>query len=56
MKHRVLIVEDHHLLRRGLRAMVAALPDFDVIGEAKDGKEAVRQAVALQPDLILMDL
>ena len=56
MKHRVLIVEDHHLLRRGLRAMVAALPDFDVVGEAKDGKEAVRQAVALQPDLILMDL
>jgi DNA-binding NarL/FixJ family response regulator len=56
MKHRVLIVEDHHLLRRGLRAMVAALPDFDVIGEAKDGKEAIRQAVALQPDLILMDL
>jgi DNA-binding NarL/FixJ family response regulator len=56
MKHRVLIVEDHHLLRRGLRAMVAALPDFDVIGEAKDGKDAVRQAVALQPDLILMDL
>jgi DNA-binding NarL/FixJ family response regulator len=56
MKHRVLIVEDHHLLRQGLRAMVAALPDFDVIGEAKDGKDAVRQAVALQPDLILMDL
>lgn len=56
MKHRVLIVEDHHLLRQGLRAMVAALPDFDVIAEAKDGKEAIRQAVALQPDLILMDL
>ena len=56
MKHRVLIVEDHHLLRQGLRAMVAALPDFDVIAEAKDGKEAIRQAVSLQPDLILMDL
>ncbi|MEO8186403.1 MAG: response regulator transcription factor [Burkholderiaceae bacterium] len=56
MKHRVLIVEDHHLLRQGLRAMVAALPDFEVIAEAKDGKEAVWQAVALQPDLILMDL
>jgi DNA-binding NarL/FixJ family response regulator len=56
MKHRVLIVEDHHLLRQGLRAMVAALPDFDVVGEAKDGREAVRQAVALQPELILMDL
>jgi DNA-binding NarL/FixJ family response regulator len=56
MKHRVLIVEDHHLLRRGLRAMVVTLPDFDIVGEAKDGKEAIRQAVALQPDLILMDL
>jgi DNA-binding NarL/FixJ family response regulator len=56
MKHRVLIVEDHHLLRQGLCAMVGALSDFDVVGEAKDGKEAVRQAVALQPDLILMDL
>jgi DNA-binding NarL/FixJ family response regulator len=56
MKHRVLIVEDHHLLRQGLRAMVSALSDFDVVGEAKDGKEAVRQAVVLQPDLILMDL
>jgi DNA-binding NarL/FixJ family response regulator len=56
MKYRVLIVEDHHLLRQGLSAMVAALPDFEVMAEAKDGKEAVRQAVALQPDLILMDL
>jgi DNA-binding NarL/FixJ family response regulator len=56
MKHRVMIVEDHHLLREGLRAMVAALPDFEVIAEAKDGKEAVWHAVALQPDLILMDL
>jgi DNA-binding NarL/FixJ family response regulator len=56
MKHRVLIVEDHHLLRQGLCAMVAALPDFEVVGEARDGKEAVRQAVALQPELILMDL
>jgi DNA-binding NarL/FixJ family response regulator len=56
MKHRVLIVEDHHLLRQGLCAMVAALPDFAVVAEAKDGKEAVRQAISLQPDLILMDL
>lgn len=56
MKHRVMIVEDHHLLREGLRAMVAALPDFEVIAEAKDGKEAVWHAVESQPDLILMDL
>ena len=56
MKHRTLIVEDHNLLRQGLRSMVAALPDFEVVGEAREGKEAIRQALALQPDLILMDL
>jgi DNA-binding NarL/FixJ family response regulator len=56
MKHRTLIVEDHNLLRQGLRSMVGALPDFEVVGEAREGKEAIRQALALQPDLILMDL
>lgn len=56
MKHRILIVEDHNLLRQGLRSLVSTLPDFEVIGEARDGKEAVRQALALTPDLILMDL
>jgi DNA-binding NarL/FixJ family response regulator len=56
MKNRVLIVEDHHLLRQGLCSMVGALPDFTVLAEAKDGKEAVRQAITLQPDIVLMDL
>jgi DNA-binding NarL/FixJ family response regulator len=56
MKHRTLIVEDHNLLRQGLRSMVSGLPDFEVVGEAREGKEAIRQALALQPDLILMDL
>ena len=56
MKHRTLIVEDHNLLRQGLRSIVAALPDFEVVGEAREGKEAIRQAMTLQPDLILMDL
>lgn len=56
MKHRTLIVEDHNLLRQGLRSMVNALPDFEVVGEAREGKEAIRQALSLQPDLILMDL
>jgi DNA-binding NarL/FixJ family response regulator len=56
MKTRVLIVEDHHLLRQGLCSMVSALSDFTVVGEARDGKEAIRQAVALQPDIVLMDL
>ncbi len=56
MKKRVLIVEDHNLLRHGLRSLIATLPDFEVIGEARDGKEAVRQTVARQPDLVMMDL
>lgn len=56
MKKRILIVEDHNLLRQGLRSLVSNLPDFEVVGEARDGKEAIRQAVALTPDLVLMDL
>lgn len=56
MNNRVLVVEDHHLLRQGLCAMVSGLEDFTVVGEARDGKEAVRQALALEPDIVLMDL
>jgi DNA-binding NarL/FixJ family response regulator len=56
MKKRVLIAEDHNLLRQGLRSLVSTLPDFEVVGEARDGKEAIHQAVALKPELILMDL
>jgi DNA-binding NarL/FixJ family response regulator len=55
MKSRILIAEDHNLLRQGLRSLVSSLPDFEVVGEGRDGKEAVRQAIALTPDLILMD-
>lgn len=56
MKRRILIVEDHSLLRHGLRAIVSTLPDFEVVGEACDGKEAIRQCLALMPDLVMMDL
>ncbi len=56
MKKRMLIVEDHGLLRHGLRSLVSTLRDFEVVGEARDGKEAVRRALELAPDLILMDL
>ena len=56
MKSRILIAEDHNLLRQGLRSLVSSLPDFEVVGEGRDGKETVRQAIALTPDLILMDL
>jgi DNA-binding NarL/FixJ family response regulator len=55
-KFRLLIAEDHHLLRCGLKSMLGALGDYEVVGEAKDGKEACQQAIALTPDVILTDL
>ena len=56
MSHRILIVEDHPLLRHGLRALLSAQPDYLVVDEAVDGREAVNKTLALQPDLVLMDL
>jgi DNA-binding NarL/FixJ family response regulator len=56
VKYRLLIAEDHHLLRCGLRSMLSALGDYEVVGEARDGKEACQQAIALRPDVILTDL
>ncbi|HRJ40423.1 MAG TPA: response regulator transcription factor [Caldilineaceae bacterium] len=53
---RVLIVDDHGIVRKGTRALLERIPDFTVLGEASNGKEAVMQAAALQPDVILMDL
>jgi DNA-binding NarL/FixJ family response regulator len=56
MTTRVLIVEDHSLLRKGLRSMIAGLQGYAVVGEAADGKDGIREAVSLRPDLVLMDL
>lgn len=53
---RVLLADDHQLVRAGLHALIDKLPGFEVVGEAGDGREAVQQAAALQPDLILMDV
>jgi DNA-binding NarL/FixJ family response regulator len=53
---RLLIADDHPVVRDGLSGMFAAEPDFEVAGEAADGAEAVRLAAALNPDVILMDL
>jgi two-component system response regulator NreC len=55
-KHRIVIAEDHTILREGLRALLSSDPDFEVIAEAQDGRDAVRCAEQLTPDLILMDL
>jgi DNA-binding NarL/FixJ family response regulator len=53
---RLLIAEDHPLFRKGLRALLATVPDFALVGEAETGREAVALALALQPDVVLMDL
>ena len=53
---RVLIVDDHAIVRKGIRALLATERGIEVIGEAGDGAEAIAQAEALQPDVILMDL
>ncbi|MBU0494118.1 MAG: response regulator transcription factor [Chloroflexi bacterium] len=53
---RVLIADDHLVVREGLRTILEVADDFEVVGEAADGAEAVQQAGALQPDVVLMDL
>lgn len=53
---RLLIVDDHPVVRDGLRGMLGSQPDFQVLGEAGDGAEAVRLTESLQPDVVLMDL
>jgi DNA-binding NarL/FixJ family response regulator len=53
---RILIADDHPLFRDGLRALLESVPEMQVIGEAATGEEALAQASALQPDVILMDL
>lgn len=52
----VLVVDDHPLFRDGLASLVRAIDGFDVVGQACDGREAVRAAASLKPDLVLMDL
>ncbi|MCU0754424.1 MAG: response regulator transcription factor [Xanthomonadales bacterium] len=53
---RLMIAEDHALVRDGLRAWLETQPDFDLVGEAADGHEAIRIGLALQPDVALIDL
>ena len=56
MKFRVLLVDDHAVIRAGLRALINAQADLEVIGEAKDGAEALEVACQTQPDVVLLDL
>jgi len=53
---RVLVVDDHLIVREGIKALLTEFDDMEVVGEAVGGEEAVRQAEALRPDVILMDL
>ena len=56
MKIRILVADDHPMLREGLVAVLSTQPDFNVIGEASDGSEVVWLAERLHPDVILLDL
>ena len=53
---RILLADDHAVLRAGLRALLNAEPDMEVVGEAANGREAVERAEELRPDVIVMDL
>lgn len=53
---RILIADDHPLFRKGMRTLLVSMPETEVVGEATTGKEAVDRALALQPDIVLMDL
>jgi DNA-binding NarL/FixJ family response regulator len=53
---RVLVADDHPVFRYGMRALLSAEPDIELVGEATDGEEAIQLAASLRPDVILMDL
>jgi two-component system response regulator NreC len=54
--YKIVIAEDHTILREGLRSLLCAHPEFAIAGEAENGREAIRLAESLHPDLVLMDL
>lgn len=56
MKKRIVLAEDHTLLREGLRKIISSLPDYEVVGTADDGLETIQAVEKLNPDLILIDL
>jgi two-component system, NarL family, response regulator NreC len=56
MKMRILLADDHTILRAGLKMMLNAQPDMEVVGEAQDGRQAIQEAQRLQPDIVLMDI
>ena len=55
-KFQIVIAEDHTILREGLRSLLCSSPNFEIVGEAEDGREAVQSVGKFKPDLILLDL
>jgi len=56
MSTTILLVDDHRIVREGLRTLLGQQPDLEVVGEAADGRDAVTQARLLRPDVIVMDI
>jgi DNA-binding NarL/FixJ family response regulator len=56
MPVRILIVDDHDVVRQGIRAILRARPDWDVVGEAVNGNDAIEQAKKYEPEIIIMDI
>jgi DNA-binding NarL/FixJ family response regulator len=56
VKTKILLVDDHQILREGLRSMLSKQPDFEVIGEAENGKQAIEKTEKFQPNVIVMDV
>ena len=55
-KIRVLIADDHGIVRKGLRLQLEQRPEFEVVGEASDGRDAVKMVEELNPDVVVMDI
>ena len=53
---KIVIAEDHNILRAGLKALLQSNPEFEIIGEADNGRDAIRRVIELKPDLVIMDL
>ena len=53
---RILLADDHNVVRRGLRLLLESQPEFSVVGEAADGRQAVEQAEAAKPDVVVLDI
>ena len=52
----ILIADDHHLIRKGIRALLEKQPDFHIVAEAQDGEEAIAHALAYKPEILILDI